>query len=90
MSKRVKRRARERRIELMMVLGYACVKCGAEDDLEFDCIEPQGDHHHRMDTSHRMCFYWRQYRAGNLQILCSKCHNIKTADDLEKQEQQPF
>jgi hypothetical protein len=87
MGKRQKRRAKERRIELMMWLGYCCAKCGKEEDLEFDCIEPQGNEHHRMDTSHRMCFYFKQYRLGNLQILCTKCHSKKS---LTEQETNPF
>ncbi len=87
MGARQKRRARERRIELMMLLGYCCCKCGSEEELEFDCKEPQGDSHHRMDTSHRMCFYYKQHRLGNLQILCSKCHSKKS---ILEQERNPF
>ena len=81
MAKRHKRRAKERRIELMMALGYCCAQCGSEQKLEFDCIEPRGDEHHKMDTSHRMCFYWREHRKKNVQILCEPCHAIKTKKD---------
>lgn len=62
-----------------MALGMMCRMCGGIENLEFDCIEPQGDEHHKMDTSHRMCFYWRQYRRGNLQVLCVDCHAKKSA-----------
>lgn len=86
MAKQQKIRARERRIELLLVLGYTCKKCGAEDNLEFDCIIPQGGAHHKYDTSHRMCFYWREYRKGNLQILCSKCHNKKNSTEQYSME----
>jgi 5-methylcytosine-specific restriction endonuclease McrA len=83
MAKRHKRRAKERRIELLMILGYSCAKCGSEDDLEFDCIVPQGDQHHRYDTSQRMSFYHKQYKLGNLQILCTHCHRKKSVDDAQ-------
>ena len=78
MGKVQKEWARKARIELMMILGGYCV-CGADDNLEFDCIIPQGDTHHKYDTSHRMSFYRRQhFQFKNLQILCAKCHNKKT------------
>jgi hypothetical protein len=72
-------------MELLMVLGFCCKKCGHEGNkknpLTFDCIEPRGDEHHKYDTSHRMCFYWREHRAGNVQILCSICNSKKAAID---------
>lgn len=90
MGKHQKARAKARRIELMMLLGYQCAKCGAEEELEFDCIKPQGDSHHRYDTSQRMCFYFKQYRQGNLQILCSSCHRKKTVEEWPKEEDIPW
>jgi len=52
--------------------------CGATESLEFDCIEPRGDRHHRMDSSARMSFYHQQHRLGNLQVLCSHHNNLKS------------
>lgn len=76
MAKRHKRRARERRAELLQLLGAECKLCKTRPvkrpgELEFDVILPV-DHgrHHSFDTSRRMTFYFRQYAAGNLQILC--------------------
>ncbi len=66
-----------------MLLGSYCNQCSSEQDLEFDCIIPQGDAHHKYDTSHRMCFYFKQYRNNNLQLLCSKCHSKKTQIEQE-------
>lgn len=83
MAKRQKEWARKARFTLMFLLGGCCKECGSDKDLEFDCKEPRGDEHHKMDTSARICFYRRQHREGNLQILCEPCHNKKTAKDAE-------
>lgn len=69
-----------RRLYLLHLCGDQCEWCGTKKDLEFDCKIPCGDAHHRMDTSHAMSFYWKQWLAGNLQLLCQKC-NAKKGDD---------
>lgn len=81
MGKKHKARARQRRFELMFELGGVCKHCGGSKNLEFDCIIPCGDGHHRMDTSHRMSFYYQQHRLRNLQILCRRCNNKKSVQD---------
>lgn len=83
-AKRQKLWAKARRIELMMLLGYCCKECGREEELEFDCIEPQGDKHHKLDTERRMIFYWRQHEKGNIQILCERCHTKKSAEEFNR------
>lgn len=92
MGRRQKQRAKERRIELMMVLGYCCAHCGSEEKLEFDCIVPRGHAHHRMDTSARMCFYWREHlQHRNIQILCASCNTKKSANEQPNQDEgDPF
>jgi 5-methylcytosine-specific restriction endonuclease McrA len=82
MGKAQKQWARQKRFELLFLLGGHCVECGTEEDLTFDCKHPCGDAHHRMDTSHRMSFYRRQHREKNLQILCRKCNTKKSVQDL--------
>ena len=81
MGAKQKEWARRRRAELMAELGPVCRHCGATERLSFDCIIPQGDHHHRFDTSARMSFYNRQHRAGNVQILCMACNGAKGAHE---------
>ena len=82
MGKRQKEWARGERQRMMGVLGGVCVICGATEGLEFDCIRPMGDRHHRYDTSQRMCFYRRQYAEGNLQLLCGSCNGRKGASEV--------
>lgn len=86
MGKIQKEWARKRRIELTMLLGGTCRECGTEDNLTFDCVIPQGDKHHKMDTSARMSFYNFQFRLGNLQVLCDKCNSRKGATEIEETE----
>ena len=82
MSKRGKIWARKARAQLIRFYGSRCRVCGATDFLEFDCIRPTGDRHHRFDTERRICFYRRQAAFGNLQLLCQKCNAIKSDKDF--------
>jgi hypothetical protein len=77
MSKRVKEWARTARTHLVARLGGCCCDCGSTEKLEFDCIAPCGDGHHRMDTSARISFYRKQFRHGNLALRCQKCNGHK-------------
>lgn len=77
MARRQKEWARRTRDGLLAALGRQCAWCGTTANLQFDCIIPQGDHHHKIDWSHRMSFYRQQHTEGNLQILCERCNSIK-------------
>lgn len=77
MAKRHKIRAIHVRAQLTVLLGSACAECGTKKDLEFDCIEPQGDAHHRLDTDRRMKFYCIEFALSNLQLLCGHCNARK-------------
>ena len=80
MARAQKEWARQKRRELMALLGDVCAHCGGTENLEFDCIRPRGHRHHRGDASQRMCFYRLQFREGNLQVLCGVC-NARKGDD---------
>ncbi len=80
MARAQKEWAKQKRHELMVLLGEVCAHCGTGEDLEFDCISPRGHRHHRGDASQRMCFYRRQFRDGNLQVLCKVC-NARKGDE---------
>lgn len=77
MAKRQKEWARTARRHLLTQLGGKCSTCGATDNLEFDCVRPMGDRHHRGSTDERMSFYNRMARANNLQVLCARCNSLK-------------
>lgn len=81
MAKRQREWARRKRTELLAQLGGRCARCGTTDNLEFDCIIPQGDAHHKKEWSARMSFYRAQAKAGNIQVLCSGCNNLKSLDE---------
>jgi hypothetical protein len=76
MSKAWVERARH---ELRALLGNRCAKCKGTEELEFDCKIPCGDQHHKMSATCKMAFYRRQHAQGNLQLLCKRCHKVKTA-----------
>lgn len=63
---------------LRFELGQCCAWCNRNRNLEFDCIAPEGDGHHRFETDRRAVFYRRLHRRGGLQLLCRACHKRKT------------
>jgi hypothetical protein len=77
MGQRQKMWATRTRNQMLLAMGSKCAACGTRDNLEMDCIQPQGDAHHKFERSHRMSFYRNQARKGNLQILCADCNAIK-------------
>jgi hypothetical protein len=81
MSKRQVEWARRVHAELREALGGKCQACGSVQDLELDCIKPRGHTHHKKGYIMRATFYRRQFRAGNLGLLCADCHNHKTRLD---------
>jgi len=78
MGKRQKQWALNKRRAIKVLLGFKCSNCGTTNNLELDCIKPQGHDHHRIDGSRRATFYMTQLRNGNLRLLCDKCHNQAT------------
>lgn len=89
MGKAQKKWAREKKAELFLVLGGTCHSKGCTNTkrLEFDCIIPQGDAHHKLDQARRMSFYLRQLENNNLQLLCPKCHAKKS---VKEQADEPY
>jgi len=71
------RLAHDVREELFTSLRPICNSCGSTESLEFDCKNPKGDRHHRLSSYDRALFYRRQLQAGNLQVLCQSCNNLK-------------
>ncbi len=99
MSKQSKDWARRKLHSFRVALGLCCIRCGEDDydELELDCIQPQGHRHHKMSTDQRASFYWRMLLLDNLQLLCKECHQAKNKEDQQKQiefeeqeEREPF
>ena len=68
------------RFELLFLLGGYCKLCGVIKDLEFDHVIPIDWIPSAKSQSQRAAEYRREFRKGNLQILCKKCHAKKTAE----------
>jgi 5-methylcytosine-specific restriction endonuclease McrA len=66
---------------LYFALGRRCAVCGAEKDLTFDLVIPDGHkfHHAKMSSGCRVTHYWEHFLNGNLQVLCDKCNGRKGA-----------
>lgn len=88
MGKRQKDWARRARVELRARLGDTCTRCGSVDALQFDCIIPQGDWHHKLEYSHLTSFYRAEAARGNLQLLCEDCHNRKSKGERRRNAQE--
>ena len=78
MGARQRKWANDAMAKLHQSLGGKCAWCKTEFDLECDCIDRRGHEHHGLPKQGRVCFYRRQARAGNLQLLCKNCHEAKT------------
>jgi 5-methylcytosine-specific restriction endonuclease McrA len=74
--------ARQARADLREAMGGVCCHCGSGENLEFDCIVPTGDYHHKLGVKSRVSFYRQQWLCGNLQLLCRPCHEIKTRQEV--------
>jgi hypothetical protein len=75
---------REKRERMRKMLGGRCRHCHRPDGLQFDCVEPRGHDHHEMNWAGRLRFYEKELAAGNLQLLCGRCHALKSTGDLAK------
>ena len=62
-------------------LGGKCSRCKSTMGLEFDCILPAGAEHHGLGSAARIRFYRGEHAKGNLQLLCARCHNVKTQNE---------
>ncbi len=80
---------RRKRAEIMAALGNVCAgfgrKCRNTKHLELDCIKPVGNMHAKWGYDTRVRFYIKQFKAGNLQILCNKCHERKSTKEQRDQ-----
>jgi len=73
-------RRKYRRERLIEMLGGACVRCGATDDLEFDHIDPATK---AFAVGSDMSRAWSKLveEALKCQLLCFECHVAKGRED---------
>jgi len=77
MARRHKRRAAERRAELIAKLGGKCKCCGSTEDLEIDHINGRTWNLREKSSDVRIAIYEREAKQGLLQILCKPCNASK-------------
>jgi len=81
---RVRRKAHELRDKLRKVLGGECVECGSVKELAFHHPRGRDWEPNRKNQLTRMRFYWRDYVAGNLSLLCIVCNGHDGAMNKHK------
>jgi hypothetical protein len=72
-GKRLLRERRKSRVELVRALGGLCACCGSTRRLcfyrplgGFACVQ-------RLSVYARLKYYWTEFLAGNLELLCRRC-----------------
>ena len=74
--KEYRRKLRERDIEH---LGGVCIRCGSNENLEFDHVDPKTKSFNLSNFSGPRSVFLTE--LDKCQLLCSICHDIKTAED---------
>lgn len=83
MNSYMKKRYQERRDYAIFLLGGECVKCGSEDRLEFDHIDPaQKTFSFSKIWSYSMKVFGQELMKA--QLLCYTCHKEKTSSEQSK------
>ena len=67
----------------MIAMGNECMKCGQDFDLEFHHTVPRQWTAAKYASQRRQVIYERDYIAGELELLCSRCNKTagKPTDD---------
>jgi hypothetical protein len=82
MKKYMKERRDNRRKELHEKFGNKCIKCGSAENLQFDHIDPKT----KVDTiANLIDGPLLEPELKKCQLLCAKCHEEKTRNDLGQQ-----
>jgi hypothetical protein len=64
---------------LRAALGGVCKKCGTAEALEFHHPDGRDWAARKKNLAQRMRLYWRDFRAGRLELLCSGCNKAAGA-----------
>lgn len=83
MRQYMKRRYDERVAKAHEILGGKCVKCNSIDNLQIDHKVPKDKKFTLTDfTSRKWSVFYEELKK--CQLLCQKCHNIKTVSENGK------
>ena len=78
-KERKKRYADKWRYWLFETLGFRCDRCGEDRDLQFDHQDGRNWKLSHFNISDRIRRYVKDYRNGNLRLLCGKCNRMDGA-----------
>ncbi len=67
-------RAARKRAELLRVLGERCARCGSLERPELHHPHGRNWTPRRHNRWTRINKYWRDFEAGNLELLCQQCN----------------
>ena len=74
-------RYRVRREKALDLLGRKCVHCGSSEDLQFDHVDPATKSFTIAKIwTHSETKFWEEIKK--CQLLCQRCHTLKTLKDL--------
>lgn len=81
MAKYISTYRRDRKEWARARLGGRCTKCGTENDLEFDHIDPEAK---IKSIASSLTDSWEKFvtEVEKCQLLCQSCHREKTASQL--------
>ncbi len=74
---RVRRYVERGRYALMVQLGGVCVRCGADDQLQFDHVNGTPIVLERTSQHRRLSHYRELAARGEIQLLCASCNRKK-------------
>lgn len=74
----IKRRYYRRKQWAIDFLGGLCANCGADEDLEFDHVDPETKDFTITERIHGTPTHRLEVELAKCQLLCSECHKEKT------------
>lgn len=74
MAKRQREWANRAKARLCLALGNLCWACGSPGPLEIDHIHGRDWKPRKVEFSHRISIYRREWAEGKIRLLCSQCN----------------
>jgi 5-methylcytosine-specific restriction endonuclease McrA len=82
---------RKRKARAVDQLGGKCAQCGSRESLEFDHLDPLTKDQRLRHVGHNM-WSWsetrRQSELEKCQLLCRRCHLIKSSEQSAQRERE--